>query len=72
MARHITNGLKHFEVKPTTTRKQSGFSSGFSNGFRRPLIIISSVGIEISADEFLEQMLNFWDAQIKLISMEKA
>ena len=59
MARDITNGLKHFKVKPTTTRSQSGFSSAFSNAFARPLIIVSSLGKEISTDQFLEQMVSF-------------
>jgi hypothetical protein len=66
MARDITNGLKHFKVKPTTTRSQSGFSSAFSNGFSRPLIIIAACGEEISVDEFLAKIIGFWEEKIKL------
>lgn len=72
MARDITNGFKHFKVKPTTTRCQSGFSSTFSNRFVRPLIIISPSGLEISADDFLKQMFDFWNEQIQIISTVKA
>ncbi|MEZ8274182.1 hypothetical protein AB6C54_23555 [Vibrio splendidus] len=66
MARHITNGLKHFETKPTTTRSQVGFSSAFRSSFSRPLIIVSSDGEEISVDQFLEKMITFWQGQMQL------
>ena len=65
MARHITNGLKHFAIKPTKTLSQSGFSSAFSNAFARPLVIVSSAGYEISADEFIGKMMNFWESKIE-------
>lgn len=68
MARDITNGMKHFKVKPTTTRSQGGFSSGFSNDFARPLIIVSSSGEEISVDEFLEKMVIFWQQNIEQVA----
>ncbi|WP_257971655.1 hypothetical protein [Vibrio parahaemolyticus] len=68
MARDITNGLKHFKVKPTTTRSQSGFSSAFSNAFARPLIIVSSSGEEISVDQFLEAMVGFWQRNLENVA----
>ncbi len=68
MARDITNGLKHFKVKPTTTRSQRGFSSAFSNAFARPLIIVSPSGEEISVDQFLEKMVMFWQRNIEKVA----
>ncbi|EMK6834857.1 TPA: hypothetical protein PX765_003374 [Vibrio cholerae] len=68
MARDITNGLKHFKVKPTTTRNQRGFSSAFSNAFARPLIIVSPSGEEISVDQFLEKMVMFWQRNIEKVA----
>ncbi|HFI9803869.1 TPA: hypothetical protein ACGSUT_003930 [Vibrio parahaemolyticus] len=68
MARDITNGLKHFKVKPTTTRSQSGFSSAFSNAFARPLIIVSSSGEEVSVDQFLEAMVGFWQQNLENVA----
>jgi hypothetical protein len=64
-AREITNGTKHFEPKTNTkrrinTKKQAGFSSGFSDGFTRPLIIIRDDKTEISADELLRTMIEAW------------
>ncbi|UJQ35595.1 hypothetical protein L1871_14625 [Aeromonas caviae] len=65
MARDITNGLKHFKVKPTTTRSQPGFSSAFSSAFSRVLIIVSPEDEEISVDQFLEVMVCFWQSKFQ-------
>ena len=62
-ARNITNGTKHFKIKATATKTQGGFSSGFSDGFARPLVIICSDGSTISADNFLRNIVNFWEEQ---------
>ena len=62
LARNITNGTKHFDPKPTT-RTQVGFSSAFSDGFARPLIVQYPDGSEQSADDFLGKMIAFWRNQ---------
>ena len=62
LARNITNGTKHF-IPKAETRTQSGFSSAFSSGFARPLIVKFPNGSETSADEFLEKMIAFWQRQ---------
>ncbi len=63
VARNITNGTKHFSNKSVTTRTQKGFSSAFSDGFARPLIIQYPDGTEISADQFLRKLIEFWKEQ---------
>ena len=61
-ARNITNGTKHFRNK-SVTRIQRGFSSGFSDAFARPLIIQFPDSEEISADNFLRKLIEFWKEQ---------
>ena len=63
VARNITNGTKHFSNKSVTTRTQTGFSSAFNDGFARPLIIQHPDGTEISADQFLRKLIEFWKEQ---------
>ena len=62
-AQLITNGTKHFRNKSVATRTQTGFSSAFSNEFARPLIIKYSDGTEISADQFIRKLIEFWKDQ---------
>lgn len=62
-ARNITNGTKHFKSKDTTTKTQSGFSSAFSDGHARPLMVIYSDGSTASADQFLRTLIAFWKDQ---------
>ena len=63
VARNITNGTKHFINKSVTTRTQTGFSSEFSDEFARPLNIQYPDGTEISADQFLRKLIEFWKEQ---------
>ena len=71
LARRITNGTKHFEpkkkkkVQKVQTRRQAGFSSGFNDGFDRSHFIatLPDDGTELSADDLLDQMVNFWAQQ---------
>ena len=62
IARKVTNGTKHFKNK-IVTRAQTGFSSGFSNAFARPLSIQRADGSETSADELLSRLIGFWKSQ---------
>lgn len=62
-ARHICNGTKHFKSKPVTTRTQRGFSSGFSDAFARPLVVVMEDGSEQSADSLLREIVEFWKGQ---------
>jgi len=62
-ARLLTNGTKHFCNQPVTTRTQTGFSSAFSDEFARPLIIQYPDGTEISADQFIRKLIEFWKDQ---------
>lgn len=59
LARKITNGTKHF-VSKVRTRKQSGFSSAFSDGFSRPLNVILDDGRWLSVDDLLRDIVSFW------------
>lgn len=59
LARHITNGTKHY-LQKTKTRTQAGFSSEFTNEFARPLVIRHPDGQEQSVDDLLQQMVDFW------------
>lgn len=65
LARKITNGTKHF-CSPIKTRIQPGFSSAFSSGFAKPLVIECDDGSEISADQLLESIIYFWKEQYDL------
>jgi len=59
-ARLLTNGTKHFSNKPVTTTTQMGFSSAFHNGFVRSLNIQLPDGSNISADQLIKKMVEFW------------
>lgn len=59
LARKITNGTKHFLPK-VQTQTQSGFSSGFSNAFARPLNVILNDGSMLSVDDLLRDIVEFW------------
>lgn len=63
VARNITNGTKHFSNKPVNTHTQTGFSSASSDAFARPLNIQYPDGTEISADQFLRKLIEFWKEQ---------
>ncbi len=62
VARNITNGTKHFIYK-VTTRVQPGFSSGFNNGFAKPLNIEFPNGNEVPVDIFLHELIAFWEKE---------
>jgi hypothetical protein len=62
MARMVTNGTKHFEPR-IVTRTQTGFSSGFSNAFARPLLIEKPDESDESADNLLDRLIRFWKDQ---------
>ena len=62
LARNVTNGTKHFKPK-AKTHTQGGFSSGFSDGFARPLNVEYGSGTQESADVFLRKMVDFWKRQ---------
>ena len=66
LAKKITNGTKHFKQK-VQTRKQGGFSGGFSpafgDGFARSLRVMLPDGTEQSANVILRQMVDFWTQQ---------
>ncbi|MDZ4732359.1 MAG: hypothetical protein SGJ16_02070 [Nitrospirota bacterium] len=64
VARKITNGTKHFTSK-ARTRKQRGFSSAFSDGFARPLVVGLPDGSYQSMDALLRAMIDFWKAQAR-------
>jgi hypothetical protein len=59
LARNITNGTKHF-MSRAITRTQKGFSSDFSDGFTRPLVVKFPDGCEKSADKFIGKLVDFW------------
>ena len=59
LARNIANGTKHF-LQKVKTHVQPGFSSGFSDGFARPLNVECDDGRKQSADVFLRQLVEFW------------
>ena len=62
LARHITNGTKHFKPRARTST-QVGFSSDFSEEFARPLNVEYDDGTPESADVFLGKMVDFWTGQ---------
>ena len=59
LSRNIANGTKHFKPK-AKTHVQGGFSSGFSDGFARPLNVEFDDGRKQSVDDFLHKMVEFW------------
>ena len=61
IARNITNGTKHFKNK-VETRAQGGFSSGFSDAFQRPLVVVYEEDRTISADIIIRKLLEFWES----------
>ena len=65
LARRVANGVKHANPR-IETKTQTGFSSAFSNGFARPLNIIQDDGTEVSVDELLKSMIEFWEHQQNL------
>ena len=62
LARHITNGTKHFKPK-AKTHTQGGFSSDFIDDFARPLNVEYGDGSQESADVFLRKVVDFWERQ---------
>ena len=62
LARNITNGTKHF-IHKANTHMQTGFSSGFSDEFVRPLNVEFPDGRKESADIFLQESVAFWQRQ---------
>src|SRR5262249_36712234 len=62
IARRISNETKHFKLK-IGTKRQAGFSSAFSDGFSRPLIIVRDDKSEIGADQLLREMIDHWNAE---------
>ncbi len=65
LAKKIADGTKHF-VPKAKTRTRRGFSSAFSNGFARPLIIKLPGGGELSVDQLLRKLVEFWKEQDRL------
>ena len=59
LARRLVNGTKHFENR-IATRTKTGFSSAFSSAFARPLYVIKDDGSQVSADDLLKEMVDFW------------
>ncbi|MBO9453148.1 hypothetical protein J7426_22995 [Tropicibacter sp. R16_0] len=62
LARRVSNGVKHANPKIETVT-QTGFSSGFSFGFARPLNIVQDDGSKVSVDELLRDLIEFWERQ---------
>ncbi len=62
MARQLVNGTKHFENR-IATGTQSGFSPAFSSAFARPVDVIKDDGSQVSADDLLKEMVDFWTAE---------
>lgn len=68
LLRELANKSKHFKLtgsksRDVPTRRQSGFSSGFSFGFARALVVAMRDGEETSVDQLLDQVLVFWKKQ---------
>jgi len=59
LARRLVNSTKHFENR-IATRTQIGFSPEFSDEFVRPLCIIRDDGSEISANNLIGTLVEFW------------
>ena len=62
LARNITNGTNHF-IHKASTHTQTGFSSGFSDEFVRPLNVEFPDGRKESADIFLRELVAFGQHQ---------
>jgi hypothetical protein len=62
LARRLVNGTKHFANR-VRTRTQTGFSSAFSDAFTRPLYVVRDDGSEISADDLLREIIDFWKGE---------
>ncbi len=59
LARKLTNGVKHFG-HTIETKTQSAFSSGFDESFARPLIVVQDDRSELSVDQLLREIVNYW------------
>ena len=70
LIRKIANGMKHYRSK-AKTRTQKRFSSGFSGGFARPLMVKFLDGNEKSADRFLCEIIDFWRESNKRMEYSK-
>ncbi|WP_063650531.1 hypothetical protein [Aliivibrio fischeri] len=68
LARKLTNGTKHCANK-VNTKVQTGFSSAFSLGFSKPLIVERDDGSYVSVDELLSSIIGFWKQQQNLIKL---
>lgn len=62
LARRVANGVKHANPR-IETRAQTGFSSAFSNSFARPMKVIQDDGAEVSVDDLLASLMEFWNRQ---------
>jgi len=62
IARKITNGTKNFKNR-AKTRVQTGYTSGFGDGFAKPLNIELPNNKKISADIFIRELITFWKEQ---------
>ncbi len=63
LARLIANDTKHFLSK-VDTRVQTGFRSGFSDAFARPLNVVYPDGRIDSADGLIGRLVDFWKTRI--------
>ena len=65
LVRKIANGTKHFEPRAKTW-VQTGFSSGFSDAFARPLNVEFPGNRKLSVDKLLDKLVEFWKEQDRL------
>ncbi|MYH19502.1 MAG: hypothetical protein F4132_10370 [Gemmatimonadetes bacterium] len=61
----ISNGTKHFK-SPIRTKKKTGFSSAFSDGFERPHSVEDDNGKVYPLDKLLRETVEFWQKQDEL------